>query len=133
MPSRPSPSDAPLDALRRLPARVAAGLILVYRYGISPLLGPRCRFHPSCSAYGLEALGRFGLARGLWLLAARLVRCHPWHPGGVDPVPERFEPPGRPLGRVLRDAPHRPGRALPCPCDVHAAPDARGGAPSPSP
>ena len=113
--------------------RILIALVRFYQLAISSWRPPSCRFHPSCSAYGLEALGRFGLARGLWLLAARLVRCHPWHPGGVDPVPERFEPPGRPLGRVLRDAPHRPGRALPCPCDVHAAPDARGGAPSPSP
>ncbi|MCA3179546.1 MAG: membrane protein insertion efficiency factor YidD [Burkholderiales bacterium] len=92
------------DALKRLPARLAAVPLLVYRYGISPVIGPRCRFHPSCSEYGLEALHRFGLARGAWLVGARLVCCHPWHPGGVDPLPESFDDaaPSRYLGRVLR-------------------------------
>jgi uncharacterized protein len=71
-------------------ARLAVALIAVYRYAISPLLGPRCRFYPSCSEYGTEAFQRFGFLRGGWLTAARLVRCHPWHPGGLDPVPERF-------------------------------------------
>lgn len=62
-------------------------LIQAYRRLISPLLGPHCRFYPSCSAYGQEALRRHGLARGLWLTARRLGRCHPFHPGGVDLVP----------------------------------------------
>ena len=62
-------------------------LIRVYRYALSPLLGPRCRFYPSCSEYASEALLRHGLAAGLWLALRRLSRCHPWHPGGVDPVP----------------------------------------------
>ena len=62
-------------------------LIRAYRLLLSPLLGPRCRFHPSCSAYALEAVERFGTLRGGWLALRRLGRCHPWHPGGYDPVP----------------------------------------------
>lgn len=62
-------------------------LITLYRFAISPLLGPRCRFYPSCSAYALEAIRRFGAARGSWLAAKRLARCHPFNPGGYDPVP----------------------------------------------
>jgi putative membrane protein insertion efficiency factor len=59
-----------------------------YRHWISPLLGPRCRFIPSCSAYGLEAIARHGAARGSWLTLKRLLRCHPWTPCGCDPVPD---------------------------------------------
>ena len=55
---------------------------------ISRWLPPHCRFHPSCSAYALEALERHGARSGTWLAAKRLGRCHPWHPGGLDPVPE---------------------------------------------
>ncbi|MDE2090199.1 MAG: membrane protein insertion efficiency factor YidD [Gammaproteobacteria bacterium] len=62
-------------------------LISAYRYLISPLLGPHCRFYPSCSSYAMTAIERFGAARGSWLALRRLSRCHPWHPGGVDPVP----------------------------------------------
>ena len=63
------------------------GLIQIYRYAISPLLGQRCRFHPSCSAYAAEALTRYGLLKGVWLATKRVLRCHPFHPGGHDPVP----------------------------------------------
>lgn len=58
-----------------------------YRVAISPLLGPRCRFMPSCSAYAIEAIEQHGPARGLWLGARRLARCHPFCDGGYDPVP----------------------------------------------
>jgi putative membrane protein insertion efficiency factor len=62
-------------------------LIGAYRYAVSPVLAPSCRFHPSCSAYASEALERYGLYRGSKLALVRLCRCHPWHPGGYDPVP----------------------------------------------
>jgi putative membrane protein insertion efficiency factor len=62
-------------------------LIRLYQWTVSPLLGPRCRFYPSCSEYAHEAIGRFGVVRGTWLALKRLLRCHPWHPGGLDPVP----------------------------------------------
>ncbi|MCX8048232.1 MAG: membrane protein insertion efficiency factor YidD [Methylohalobius sp.] len=61
-----------------------------YRFWLSPWLGNQCRFYPSCSSYALLAIERFGVAGGLWLALCRLLRCHPWHPGGVDPVPERL-------------------------------------------
>ena len=63
------------------------GLVRLYRLLISPLLPPSCRFHPSCSAYAQEALTRHGAARGGWLAARRLARCHPFCEGGIDPVP----------------------------------------------
>jgi len=64
-------------------------LIRIYRYGISPLMGSHCRFYPSCSCYAQTAVEQYGVLRGGWLAIRRLARCHPWHPGGVDPVPER--------------------------------------------
>ncbi len=69
-------------------ARLLLGLIGLYRQWISPLLGPRCRFIPSCSAYGLEAIERHGVWRGGWLTLRRLLRCHPFTPCGCDPVPD---------------------------------------------
>ena len=72
-------------------ARVLLLLIGIYRRFISPLLGPRCRFYPSCSAYALEAIRVHGAGRGSWLAVRRLSRCHPFHPGGLDPVPPRRE------------------------------------------
>ena len=65
--------------------------VLAYRYGLSPLLGPRCRFYPSCSVYALDALEHHGAVRGAWLSLRRIARCHPWHEGGYDPVPERTD------------------------------------------
>ncbi len=66
---------------------ILTALIRGYQRVISPLLPPSCRFHPSCSQYALEAVTRHGALRGSWLAARRLVRCHPFHPGGYDPVP----------------------------------------------
>jgi putative membrane protein insertion efficiency factor len=62
-------------------------LIRAYQIGIRPLLGPRCRFYPSCSQYALEALTQHGSVRGSWLALRRLARCHPLNVGGFDPVP----------------------------------------------
>ncbi|HEY8508937.1 MAG TPA: membrane protein insertion efficiency factor YidD [Steroidobacteraceae bacterium] len=64
-------------------------LIRVYQWTLSPLLGPTCRFYPSCSHYAYESIGRFGVLRGSWLTLKRLARCHPWNAGGFDPVPTR--------------------------------------------
>lgn len=63
------------------------GLVRFYQKWISPALPATCRFYPTCSAYGLTALQRFGPVKGTWLALRRLVRCHPWNPGGVDHVP----------------------------------------------
>jgi putative membrane protein insertion efficiency factor len=63
------------------------GLVRVYQRLVSPLLPPSCRFYPSCSAYAATALTRHGAVKGSWLAARRLARCHPFHPGGIDPVP----------------------------------------------
>jgi uncharacterized protein len=62
-------------------------LIRGYQLAISPLLGPRCRFYPSCSHYAIEAIETHGPLRGVWLTIKRISRCHPWHEGGLDPVP----------------------------------------------
>ena len=69
------------------PRRLLARLIRAYQRFVSPALPPSCRFHPSCSQYALEAVTRYGALRGSWLAARRLARCHPFHPGGFDPVP----------------------------------------------
>ncbi|MEO1002729.1 MAG: membrane protein insertion efficiency factor YidD [Cyanobacteria bacterium J06638_7] len=83
-------SAAPRQAgASQLLALLLLGLIGLYRRWLSPLLGPRCRFIPSCSAYGLEAISRHGPWRGGWLTLCRLLRCHPFSPCGCDPVPER--------------------------------------------
>jgi len=62
-------------------------LIRVYQWGISPLLGPKCRYTPTCSQYAVEALKKHGLLKGSWLAIRRVARCHPWGGHGIDPVP----------------------------------------------
>jgi hypothetical protein len=64
-----------------------AGLIKLYQYLFRPMLGSNCRFAPSCSDYALEAIGKYGAIKGGWLALRRVGRCHPYHPGGYDPVP----------------------------------------------
>jgi len=82
--------ESTTDARRPNPASaVALGLIKAYQYGIRPMLGQRCRFFPSCSEYTAEAIGAYGVIHGAALGAKRLAKCHPWHAGGYDPVPEK--------------------------------------------
>lgn len=80
-------------AVLRLPGRLVRALLLGllwgYRHLVSPLLGPRCRYLPSCSAYAVDAITLHGAAKGSVLAAARVCRCHPWAAGGLDPVPPR--------------------------------------------
>jgi uncharacterized protein len=85
MPSKGTDNDTGRTAT--VPARLLMTPIAAYRLFVSPLLAPRCRFAPSCSEYALTALAEHGAARGLWLAAARIAKCHPFHPGGYDPVP----------------------------------------------
>ncbi len=63
-----------------------------YRYAISPMMAPACRFYPSCSSYALEAIEKHGAFKGSWYAIRRIGRCHPWNPGGYDPVPDVAEP-----------------------------------------
>jgi putative membrane protein insertion efficiency factor len=81
---------APVKTWRQAPLqRVLRLLLRGYQLGISPWLGPRCRFYPSCSDYALEAIDCHGAAKGTLLAVKRLLKCHPWHAGGVDPVPPK--------------------------------------------
>jgi putative membrane protein insertion efficiency factor len=67
--------------------RLLIALLRTYQYAISPFLGRRCRYYPSCSEYAVEAVEKHGAIKGGWLGVKRVCRCHPWHPGGYDPVP----------------------------------------------
>ncbi|MBQ8599492.1 MAG: membrane protein insertion efficiency factor YidD [Oscillospiraceae bacterium] len=71
--------------------QIALLLIRFYQRFISPLFPAKCRFYPTCSAYAFTAIERFGLLRGGWLALRRILKCHPFHPGGVDPVPETLD------------------------------------------
>lgn len=78
-----------LKALRGVPQRLLIGLVLAYRWTLKPWLGQSCRFEPTCSAYALQALREHGAAGGSYLASRRILRCHPWCNGGVDPVPSQ--------------------------------------------
>jgi putative membrane protein insertion efficiency factor len=71
---------------------VLKGMITVYKYVISPLLGPKCRYLPTCSSYAMEAIDIHGPLKGTWLGARRILRCHPWGDCGYDPVPVKNKP-----------------------------------------
>ena len=73
--------------MKHWPAKALILLIRGYQYFISPWLGGNCRFTPTCSQYAIEAITFHGVIKGLWLTMNRVSRCHPWHPGGYDPVP----------------------------------------------
>jgi hypothetical protein len=90
--------------------RLAIGMVRVYQLGISPLLGPRCRFYPTCSEYTRLALEEHGAVKGIWLGLRRISKCHPWHAGGHDPVPTRAE-----LGSISEGA-GSPRGAISCGC-----------------
>ncbi len=79
-----------LAAIDRRLSSILIALIRSYRFFLSPWIGNQCRFHPTCSVYAMTAISRFGVLGGTWLTILRLLRCHPWHPGGPDPVPEYF-------------------------------------------
>jgi putative membrane protein insertion efficiency factor len=106
------PLPAGTGALRALPRRLAIGLVKAYRLLLSPSLGSNCRFWPTCSAYAIEALERHGARTGLRLTGTRLLRCHPWCEGGLDPVPEQPRRLGEGLftglAGMVRPAPRRP-------------------------
>jgi uncharacterized protein len=84
-----------LDVLRKIPRRVGRGLLTLYRYTLSWLVGTRCRHLPTCSEYADQAIDRFGLWAGGWMTLARLARCHPWGTAGLDFVPQSLPPQAR--------------------------------------
>ncbi|WP_174441939.1 membrane protein insertion efficiency factor YidD [Demequina pelophila] len=88
-----------MTSLRRLPGALLIGLVRLYQRYVSPLTGPSCKYHPSCSRYAVEAIQVHGAATGAALAAWRLLRCNPWSHGGVDDVPE----PGTRLFRLARN------------------------------
>src|SRR5690606_2268279 len=90
-PAPAAAATAPECATHAVIDRLLIALLRGYKRFISPLLGPRCRFVPTCSEYAMEAIGRFGVLRGSWLAIRRVGRCHPLHPGGLDPVPPKTD------------------------------------------
>ena len=79
------------QASSKISVSLMLGLIKIYRYCISPLLGQHCRFYPSSSQYSMTAIERFGAIKGGWLGILRIFRCHPWHKGGIDLVPDKHK------------------------------------------
>jgi putative membrane protein insertion efficiency factor len=76
-----------MNRFKKMATRPLIGLIKIYQWVISPLLGPSCRYTPTCSQYALEALQKYGPVKGSWLAFKRIMRCHPWGGHGPDPVP----------------------------------------------
>jgi putative membrane protein insertion efficiency factor len=74
-----------LEFVVRLPMLALVGLVRLYQLALSPILGRQCRFHPTCSNYMIGAVEKYGAVRGGWRGLMRICRCHPWHPGGIDP------------------------------------------------
>ena len=93
-----------LNWIWRIPRLTLVGLITIYQWTLSPLLGPRCKYHPSCSHYAVGALTTHGALKGTVLGAWRIVRCNPWSLGGLDPVPDK----GRWLPDILPNGEVRP-------------------------
>jgi putative membrane protein insertion efficiency factor len=79
-----------MTSMQKVVAAPIIGAIVLYQRFVSPMRPPTCRYYPSCSQYALTALRRFGPVLGTWLALKRLVRCHPWAPGGVDHVPQTY-------------------------------------------
>lgn len=78
-------------SINRSGAKLLIAPIRVYQYLLSPWLGHHCRFQPTCSHYAIEALTEYGALKGMWLALLRLSKCHPWHHGGLDPVPKNLK------------------------------------------
>ena len=78
-------------ALRKVVTLPFIALIRFYQIAISPFLGSNCRFHPTCSQYALESIKTYGCIKGVWLSSRRILKCHPFHPGGIDPVPDKHK------------------------------------------
>ena len=105
-------AEAVFELTGRFAAVSACWLVRLYQLLISPLLGPHCRFKPSCSSYAHEAFRGFGLTRGLILAVCRVVRCHPWNEGGYDPVPRVVSDSSTPMNRGrLGQTPNRSSTA----------------------
>ena len=95
MPEIPSSSKILVAGVAALPRLIGRALVALYRYTLSPLIGPRCRHLPSCSEYADEAIGRFGLWAGVWMALARILRCQPLGTHGLDFVPKTLPTKGR--------------------------------------
>jgi putative membrane protein insertion efficiency factor len=101
---------SPLRLADRIAVRLMVLVLRGYRFALSPLIGNQCRFAPTCSHYAIDAIERFGAGRGSLLALRRVLRCHPWHPGGFDPVPgEMAEPSDGDEARVAEGPVHGQG------------------------
>jgi len=78
-----------MTGIKTWPQKILLGLVRAYQLALSPMFGPSCRFYPTCSNYAMDAIREHGALKGAMLAAVRLAKCHPWHPGGVDPVPPK--------------------------------------------